>query len=704
MSYQEQPWWQRTPLLFGSVVLVLIVLTGGIFLGTQIGDEPNRPSTEKPTRNAEASSSRCDLPDGSSTAIEPPTSNLRWLVSDGLLAPAHADYGPADTVDGVHSCFARNAMGAVFGAYWYFVDSESVDSGARALVTQRVAPGDARDAVLKALDDPSMPSPTAGPGELVPLGYRILSQAGPDEVELELLLRPQNQGKADLGMRLFMVWIDGDWLVDPSRPSNFPEISSYQALPNDFTLWSSSQEQESNSPSSAGGLNRPAPGFARLEPTKAAVGPECVVMPALCVVKEVIDRTDVLDTAKDKVTDFTAGLANSAFGRIAQSAVEAAEWSLKTLLTSWLKYPDPKVSECYGGTVDCAAASDNVDTWVQANLHWLVLFAMVATVMVGALRIALTGRFEHGRDLAAALTKTVVVAFAGGLIIVTSLEASDIFAQWILTQVDVDLASGMGMAAFGTAQANPFLLLIMALVIVLTQLIQVGLMIIRGGMVIMLAGILPLAASMGNTQVGKAWFTKACGWLAAWILYKPVAALVYAMAIKMTNGGQDVATQLSGMFLMILAVLALPALMKFLVPAVSAAAGGNSGAIAGAMVGGAVATGAMVATGGMSAGAAGAGGGFSGFSSASQLGGGSGGSSGSGGVASSPTGAAPSGGSGTSSGASGSTITDPAGQGSGDEGGGQGAGSQTASQTSGAQTTGGQGTSPPSPSGGEVGS
>jgi hypothetical protein len=90
-------------------------------------------------------------------------------------------------------------------------------------------------------------------------------------------------------------------------------------------------------------------------------------------------------------------------------------------------------------------------------------------------------------------------------------------------------------------------------------------------------------------------------WLAAFTLYKPVAALIYATAFRMVGRDQAPTTVVSGVFLMVLAIFALPALLRFLVPATTAMASGNAGAMAGALVGGTLATGAALATGGMGA-------------------------------------------------------------------------------------------------------
>ena len=109
-------------------------------------------------------------------------------------------------------------------------------------------------------------------------------------------------------------------------------------------------------------------------------------------------------------------------------------------------------------------------------------------------------------------------------------------------------------------------------------------------------GILPLAAAMSNTEMGMHWFKKAWAWLIAFALYKPAAAVVYAVAFVLP-GQQGINALMSGIMMLVLAVLALPALLRFVVPATAAVAGGGGMAglaagAAGAMVGMRMPTGA----------------------------------------------------------------------------------------------------------------
>jgi hypothetical protein len=264
--------------------------------------------------------------------------------------------------------------------------------------------------------------------------------------------------------------------------------------------------------------------------------------------------------------NFAASVAGSVVDDWANACAKAADWAVKNLMTAWLHSPDPDLTGASSPTV-----------WLQQKLVWLTPVVMLGALLVGAYRLAITRRAEHGRDLAAALLRTVIVSVAAGVVLTCLLGVGDAFTTWILAASPVE-----------------------------TQLLQYGLMLIRNAMIVLLAGVLPVTAAASNTAAGKQSWAKATAWLTAFTLYKPVAALIYATAFRMTGRDQAPSTVVAGVLLMVLAIFALPALLRFLVPATTAMASGNAGAAAaGAVVGGTLAAGAVALSGGLGAAAGG---------------------------------------------------------------------------------------------------
>lgn len=286
--------------------------------------------------------------------------------------------------------------------------------------------------------------------------------------------------------------------------------------------------------------------------------------------------------------------------------------------------------------------------FLQSSLWWYMGAAAMASVIIGGARMAWEQRAEPGRETVKSLLTLVVVAGAGVTIVSLLVAAADSFSVWILNgSLSCDVSSDsacfgeniLGLLALTTNPATgalgALLIIILGLIAVLAAIFQIVLMVARGGMLVILTGILPLSASFTNTEAGKTWFKKSVGWLVAFILYKPAAAIVYAAAFQLvgtdvfTDDGTGLVAVLTGLMLMIIALFAMPALMRFVTPMVGSIAGGAG------VAGGALAVGAVAA---LPSGAASVGR----LSTGSEGGSGSSGPSGSGGPSGSP---GPSGGS-----------------------------------------------------------
>ncbi|MGC4947955.1 hypothetical protein ACLQ2N_17390 [Streptomyces sp. DT224] len=300
------------------------------------------------------------------------------------------------------------------------------------------------------------------------------------------------------------------------------------------------------------------------------------------------------DCAADKASDVGA----SAFTGIVNWLTEGLGKLVGTVMTWWVHIPTPSLEGNGNGV-----KGDPVG-WIWLHTGWITTWIAVLCLLVAAGRMAVTRRGDAAVEAAKGmLTLTVVTAASvGGFNLLA--QASDSFSTWIITEA-------YGGKEFGEAVVGwlglsmmvgfngPVIALILALIATLACVAQVGLMMVRTAMLVLLVGTLPLSAAASSTPAGQAWFRKSLGWLIAFILYKPAAAIVYATAIRMTaivgDGEADSGTMLMsicGIMLMILALVALPALMRFTTPLVQAAGSGGSGGGAAAGMGRAVAGGA----------------------------------------------------------------------------------------------------------------
>ena len=111
--------------------------------------------------------------------------------------------------------------------------------------------------------------------------------------------------------------------------------------------------------------------------------------------------------------------------------------------------------------------------------------------------------------------------------------------------------------------ATPAVVVVLGIVAIIISAIQAVLMLFRQGALVVLAGVLPLAAAGTLTPATRGWFRRVTGWMLALIFYKPAAAAVYATAFTMIGTGKDPRTVLMGFAMVFLSLLALPVLMRF---------------------------------------------------------------------------------------------------------------------------------------------
>ncbi|WP_328760361.1 hypothetical protein [Streptomyces sp. NBC_00271] len=251
-------------------------------------------------------------------------------------------------------------------------------------------------------------------------------------------------------------------------------------------------------------------------------------------------------------------------------------------------------------TLSTSDTAQDVDNQTQ----WIVVYTAVASLIFAAIRMALERRGEAGATALKGLLRVIVVA-GGATAVVTALAGlSDRYADFLFKQgASQQLTSNIGCQSGGGVDA--FLLLVLAFLLLIAGIVHTILLYIRLGVMILLLGTLPLAAAASMTNWGSGWWRKHIGWMVAWLLYKPAAGLVLFAGSAMISSGpdDDIHERIAGIGVMFLSAVALPALLKLVVPATAALGGANVVGKGVSTVGSAVATGARS----LGAGSAGAG-------------------------------------------------------------------------------------------------
>ena len=273
--------------------------------------------------------------------------------------------------------------------------------------------------------------------------------------------------------------------------------------------------------------------------------------------------------------------AGSAFDAAASKLLGRFGQSIELSLTFWTDVDLPTLQERTGPVHD-----------LQASTHWFTLLLATACIMIAGLKIAYSGDHRHGYEAIRGTLTWVFVAGAGVAAINAVGSASDAMSRSILDDAsEGQLHARLGAMGAAAQLMPPGLGMMVAFVGILASLVQIMLMMARVGMVTIVAGVLPLAAAGSGSETGKAWFNKLVSWVVAYLLYKPAAAIVYAAAFVLIGDGNGLFPVLIGMFMIMLSVLALPALMRLVTPIVSSATShGGGAALAG--LGAAAATGA----------------------------------------------------------------------------------------------------------------
>ncbi|MBT1631505.1 hypothetical protein [Curtobacterium flaccumfaciens] len=289
--------------------------------------------------------------------------------------------------------------------------------------------------------------------------------------------------------------------------------------------------------------------------------------------------------------------ASNGFKQAAETMFAAYDDIMKQFLTSW-------VGASFKVDLDNKATS-----WFQDTTLPITIVLLTLGLVVAGARVMYSHRGEPFQEAMAALGKAVAVITLGTAAIQIFVWGGDAYGQWILKVSGTTATDGYVDAAFATS--SPGLALIFGLLGVLAVGIQWVIMFVRQALMLLLNAFWQVSAAYAVLRRGEQAFEKITAWIIAFIIYSPLAASIYAFAWRLKNGQDGAGGVIYGLMLIGLAVIALPAIMRLLVPASGALGSAIGGAmamgVAAGVVQAGVAVGAAVATGGASAGASGAG-------------------------------------------------------------------------------------------------
>jgi hypothetical protein len=243
--------------------------------------------------------------------------------------------------------------------------------------------------------------------------------------------------------------------------------------------------------------------------------------------------------------DLLSGLAAAVESGVAFIVSNSVDW--------WVRIPSPDL-----------AAEPAVAQLQQWMLPVAAAVAVLGMTITGA-RMALTRKASPLIDAGSGLVTIAATSAVGVLLPALLLRAGDAWSDWVLNaSTGGQFASRLtGLLVAGATVQAPAVVVILGLAGIVISIVQAMLMLFRQGALVILAGVLPLAAAGTLTPATRPWFRKVTSWMLALICYKPAAAAVYATAFTLTGTGKDLRTMLMGFVMVFMSLLALPVLMRF---------------------------------------------------------------------------------------------------------------------------------------------
>lgn len=307
-------------------------------------------------------------------------------------------------------------------------------------------------------------------------------------------------------------------------------------------------------------------------------------------------------TVEKAAGDTILGVVGKAFG-------SAAEQVIKMSANMWASIPSFKVN-----------AGDTLGGFVNIWMGLALLLGLIAALV----KIAWQLRGEQVREVLLVMFNVAVAAALTGAVTNLLVSLGDRWCDFVLHS-DLGTQSQANAVAWGKVVAQTvtgggitnapegaamtiILSMVLDFLLICGGLAQVLFMLFRNAVLPVMVLLTPVAIAGGATHSGRRWGNRMLSWLLAFVLYKPVAVLIYAVGMQMVftdnkDSGQAQWSILEGTVLFVMIAMALPALVKLVAPLASA---GGMESLSGAKVAGVAAGAAVVAGGAALAGGAGA--------------------------------------------------------------------------------------------------
>ncbi|WP_280503283.1 hypothetical protein [Nocardia farcinica] len=292
----------------------------------------------------------------------------------------------------------------------------------------------------------------------------------------------------------------------------------------------------------------------------------------------------------EQVEQVVGDAASSAIDNLVDALVDGFARLIRMAMAWWTDFPSPELTGASGEPGSALTAVREYSSGLQVAF-------LIAGIMFAASRLALAKRggvAGEAQESLLMLARASFMSMAIAVLVTMGTRAGDSFAHWVifsasegdmvgavdrLTRFDQETRSGLGTGV----------LLIVGLLGLIGTLVQLVMLVLRQALLILVVAVIPLAAAASGTGPGSQSYKRLLSWALAFVLYKPVGALVYAIAFTVI-GDEDQTDPhqiLLGLILLLMSVVVLPALVRLVAPAVSTlgSGGGATAVLAGGAAG-----------------------------------------------------------------------------------------------------------------------
>lgn len=213
----------------------------------------------------------------------------------------------------------------------------------------------------------------------------------------------------------------------------------------------------------------------------------------------------------------------------------------------------------------------------QGWMKMLVPAVLVGSILWQCIRMALSRNGEPVANIVLGLVRYAAISAVSLVVLAGAVQAGDAFSTVLTEGSAEDFGHRMQSVMTANVITNPIGLFTMGLIMALISACLWFLGFLRQGGILILATMIPLVAAGSINPTTRAWFSKWASMVLALVAFKPMAAIIYVVGFSFLGNGQSFNTVMVGFAILVLSLVALPALTRFFSWTGAGGGGGSAG-------------------------------------------------------------------------------------------------------------------------------